>query len=382
MDKELTRRDVLRGMGRLLTIVGLTAACTPSSPPESLNPQSDHLEPWQESWQQTIGSAKKEGQLLVSYTLSRGSPRPAFDEFERAFPGISVDYQEFTTASLLVPKIIQEQKAGIYSWDLCFLTGARLVPQLRDGGALDPLKPVIFHPEALSENSWYEGFEGGFLDKEKELAFATALNVEGQTWINTDQVKDGELKTVEDLLDSKWRGKIAISSKDSGFTISPAASLRLQYGDGYLKRLFVDQQPTPFRDNYQIADGLVRGKFALGLGVVTDDLEKMQAAGVGFNVKPTHLSALEYLNKGSIITLLRHAPHPHTAKLFINWFLTREGQTAFVKSTRINSRRADVPAGNSDTVYNPNIKLAITLGPEENNDYFLKTQALLYDLIQ
>lgn len=43
------------------------------------------------------------------------------------------------------------------------------------------------------------------------------------------------------------------------------------------------------------------------------------------------------------IYLYNRAPHPNAAKLFINWALTREGQTAFTQQTQIPSRRTDVP---------------------------------------
>ena len=48
------------------------------------------------------------------------------------------------------------------------------------------------------------------------------------------------------------------------------------------------------------------------------------------------------------LALMNRAPHPNAAKVFVNWLLSREGQSAFqrVISTpgeRKNSRRIDVP---------------------------------------
>ena len=40
---------------------------------------------------------------------------------------------------------------------------------------------------------------------------------------------------------------------------------------------------------------------------------------------------------------MRHAPHPNAAKLFVNWFLSREGQMAWQERTRQNSLRMDIP---------------------------------------
>ena len=48
------------------------------------------------------------------------------------------------------------------------------------------------------------------------------------------------------------------------------------------------------------------------------------------------------------LALLNRAPHPNAAKVFINWLLSREGQTLFQKVISVpgdarNSRRIDVP---------------------------------------
>jgi ABC-type Fe3+ transport system substrate-binding protein len=50
-----------------------------------------------------------------------------------------------------------------------------------------------------------------------------------------------------------------------------------------------------------------------------------------------------------VISLIAPAPHPHAAQIFLNWFLSREGQTLYqehsVKSGQrnANSRRTDIP---------------------------------------
>jgi ABC-type Fe3+ transport system substrate-binding protein len=46
--------------------------------------------------------------------------------------------------------------------------------------------------------------------------------------------------------------------------------------------------------------------------------------------------------------LMNQAPHPNAAKLFINWLLSREGQTTFQKTMNtpnpvIESMRVDIP---------------------------------------
>jgi hypothetical protein len=52
---------------------------------------------------------------------------------------------------------------------------------------------------------------------------------------------------------------------------------------------------------------------------------------------------------GGSISLLKGSPHPHAARVFINWFLPRKGQMAMQSSNDLygelppNSRRMDIP---------------------------------------
>lgn len=52
---------------------------------------------------------------------------------------------------------------------------------------------------------------------------------------------------------------------------------------------------------------------------------------------------------GGSISLIKGAPHPNAAKVFINWFLSRKGQIALQKHKDLygnippNSRRIDIP---------------------------------------
>jgi ABC-type Fe3+ transport system substrate-binding protein len=51
---------------------------------------------------------------------------------------------------------------------------------------------------------------------------------------------------------------------------------------------------------------------------------------------------------GCCISVFAAAPHPNAAKLFVNWFLTREGQTVMhetIPNLAVSSLREDVPQG-------------------------------------
>ena len=45
----------------------------------------------------------------------------------------------------------------------------------------------------------------------------------------------------------------------------------------------------------------------------------------------------------SSIVVIRNAPHPNATKLFLDYFLSRDGQTAWSKASGFPSLRQDVP---------------------------------------
>ncbi len=53
--------------------------------------------------------------------------------------------------------------------------------------------------------------------------------------------------------------------------------------------------------------------------------------------------------------LINKAPHPNAAKVFVNWFLSSEGQKVFVQVTDLISARADVEAG--DPFFRPKLNV-------------------------
>lgn len=48
------------------------------------------------------------------------------------------------------------------------------------------------------------------------------------------------------------------------------------------------------------------------------------------------------------ISLINRAAHPNAAKLFINWFLSKEGQTLYSRAYNSHSARVDVPTEGID----------------------------------
>jgi ABC-type Fe3+ transport system substrate-binding protein len=70
---------------------------------------------------------------------------------------------------------------------------------------------------------------------------------------------------------------------------------------------------------------------------------KAKKQGLPVDLLPHPLKEGEVMGGGSCcMAVMSKAPHPNAAKLFVNWVLSREGQTAWQKYAEVNSLRTDI----------------------------------------
>jgi len=369
----ISRRGFVR-VGGLTGAAALAAACAPAATPAvTSNPSGGTggaapAAAWQVEWDKTVEAAKKEGRLDLGWILGgAGGYQECVNAFAKAYPDIKPELNVMASGSLLVPKVQKEHEAQVYSFDLIF-TQVNFAETLVDSGALQPMKPVIFRPDALEDGKWRDGFAAGWVDKERSYGYGFSAQTSQIWWINTAMVGEGEIRSAEDLLNPKWRGKIMLTDARSGYTYSTALAMRLNKGDAFLKQLFVDQKPVFSRDNRLITEAMVKGQYAIATGVPLQILEEFTKQGLGKNLKQISIQDADTMGYGHQGWMLKGAPHPNAAKVFINWLLTKDGQTAYTKSALENSRRSDVEPGNPATALKAGVKYVWLSGNREMNE--------------
>ncbi len=371
----VTRRELLRH-GGLAGAATLAAACAPAAAPAGTSggaPSSTARQGWEQQWDDMVAAAKKEGKVSV-FTSIGESYRRALDGFQAAFPGIEVEHTPLQLANF-VPKILQEREAGVYNFDAMATTfGAQGAKFLANKGA-DPVLPAFIRPEFKEDGTWNDGsFAIGWLDNAKQYAYAATNERSRALNIDLGQVKDDEIKTFQDLLNPKWKGKIL--SQDprligSGYTSLTA--VRLALGDDIIRKFWRDQEIVLGREGRQMTEAMVRGRYAIGIGAVDPQIFRdFQAEGLGKNIKYIEIPNFEYITNRAVLYIVNKAPHPNAAKLFVNWMMTKEGQQVWTKATAQNSRRKDVPPEDSELLPTPGYKYYIS--NESALDELLKTQ--------
>jgi iron(III) transport system substrate-binding protein len=323
-----------------------------------------------------LAAAKKEGKVALTTQTGVGYRR-WIEVFEKSFPDIEVQQKQVNIFTF-VPQVVGERKAGIYEHDIMITAGPVSFGQLVPEGVMAPVRPLIFRPDVIGDQYWRNGYEFGWLDNQKQLAYAFMERVLMPA-INTDLVKPGEIKTVQDLLDPKWKGKILWEDVRQGSTFGMMNATRLRLGDETVKKLIVDQEPAFSRDKRQLVEAAVRGRYAVIGGVTKPELQAFLDQGLGKNVKFVDIPDLAYVTHADSLWYVNRAPHPSAAKLFANWVLTKEGQDAYSKGTEQNSRRTDVAVYDQEEVPKPS-QHYVRIGPEDTVAEVTKTQKLLADL--
>src|SRR5579859_5072547 len=384
----MTSRRVALRLIALGGVAALAAACTSSAPPAAPTsppapaaaPTSPPAaKPTDADWKQVVDAATREGHLYVATYAGTGY-RKVMDAFEAAYPGIKVDQTPFQSSSRdFFPRYFQERQAGLFQWDVIIVPATEPLVQAVPQGAIDPIRPLIVRPDVLDDKSWTDGFEGGWLDTGKQYSYAITRSRSQSLWVDTNQVKDGEIKSYKDLLDPKWNGKIFagdLRTKGSGFW--PGTTLRLKTGsDDVIKQVWKDTNAVLSTDARQLTEQMVRGAYPIGLGAISlPILLDFLAQGQGKNLKPIPTPELDYVNSGDhVLQYANKAPNPNAAKVFVNWVLSNDGSTVYAAQAQDNSRRSDVAVVDPSLVPEKGVDY-ITIDAEPLIDEILKTQKI------
>ncbi|MSQ27859.1 MAG: extracellular solute-binding protein [Dehalococcoidia bacterium] len=340
-----SRRDFLLTAGA----AGLAASCSPAAAPSSPSTQPSAPapapnEPWRKEWDDLVAAAKREGALAL-VTFESSSYRAGAEAFEQAFPGIRVDLTAISPSNFNT-KLQGERQAGVYTYDISTnqfgVTGFRWVAD----GILSPVRPLLFRPDVLADASWRGGYDAGFLDKGKQFGFSSFWSKQRPIWINTDVVGPNEIRTVQDLLNPKWKGKMVAGDPRNLGGGKFVTVLRRATNDEFLGKLYKGQEMVLLRELRQLAESMFRGRYAIGIEAMNDSvIDEFFAQGLGKNLKPMEMEEINYiLSSSGVLFHFSRGPHPNAAKLFANWVLTKEGATIWSKASGLNSRRTDVPS--------------------------------------
>jgi iron(III) transport system substrate-binding protein len=327
---------------------------------------------WQAEWEKIVKAARAEREVAVGCEPAVDNQN-ALMEFSKAYPEIQLKLSPIGARDF-ANRVLAERRAERYLADV-FIGGSTSPTQvLVPAKALDPIRPALILPEVANESFWFKK-KFHFADRESQYVFLSAGAIINDIVVyNTKLVRPDELRSFWDL-NPKWKGKIV--AYDPRLPGGASNDMRFLYynpklGPKFVQKLFGEMEIAIAADRRQVMDWLATGKYALAFfasrevdrakrqGLPVDELTSLKAEG-------SDLSS----GAGSI-ALINRAPHPNAVRVFINWFLSRQGQTAWQKNTDRNSLRTDIPK-ESLTGWREQV-------PQDDGDYIFTNLAEYDDL--
>jgi len=298
---------------------------------------------WQADWDKTVKAAEEERELVIYMTQAF---EPVFHEtFQKKFPKIKVTLVTGRGPELS-QRVMSERRAGKYITDLYISGNITPLTVFHRAKILEPIKPLLLLPEVVDLSSWYEG-KHHYDDPENRYIFVfEGTPRSGEITYNTTLVNPSEIKSYWDLLNPKWKGKIVSVDPLVAGPISAAQIFFYKHpdlGPEYLRRLYAETDMVIVRSNEQLLDWLSAGKYAFGIGARQVDTAMTQGLPLNQFLPGSLKEGSSVTAYNGTLSFFNRAPHPNAARVFINWFLSRQGQMAWQKYVDRNSLRTDIP---------------------------------------
>jgi iron(III) transport system substrate-binding protein len=259
-----------------------------------------------------IEGAKQEGQFTLydSHTWFRTIAR----EFEKKYPFVKVSEWR-SDGRNLIKRALEEIRAGQYIADLIATTSEQMAVMKREGVFQEyTLADARHYPDEVKAKGKTGFHYIGHYETYNSLGFNTSL-------ISSAEAP----KTMSDLLNPKWKGKMSIVSTTTG-TRWIGNTLNVM-GREFLEKIADQEVKVQNMSGAALAGLVVSGEVPLSPTIFDANIHTAKQKGAPVEWRPLEpvVTTVGY----SGLTL--KAPHPHAALLFLDYLHSKEGQQLMMK---------------------------------------------------
>ena len=266
-----------------------------------------------------VARAKTEGELVLYTAWGLDTVQELQKAFGRKYPFIKLDVLR-TGSERLLTITIAEHKKNLFRADV--LSGSHLA--MINHKKLGHLQKYISgeQPAFPKEYKDPDGYWTAFYMDTRVLAYSTRM-----------LARENAPKSYDDLLLPKWKGKMAMDDADYILYGSLLEMMGRERGLSFAKKLA--QQDLIIRGGHPLLTQLlIAGEFPIYLDGFGSNIEKFKAQGA-----PIDWVALEpVIVSLNPVGIAANAPHPASAKLMIDFLLSKEGQEVGRSVAKIPSR--------------------------------------------
>lgn len=266
-----------------------------------------------------VEGAKKEGKFLFYSGSNVTEGDMILKKFKAKYPFIETQLFR-ATGDKLMTRILAEHQAKRNIWDVAKVGG---------------IKSLLLKQKGLFAkyiSTQWKFISNDFKDPE---GYWTSIYVYPLvTGYNTKLVypKDAP-KTWVDLLSPKWKGKIGMPTDSYEWFVYMLQIMGEKKGLEYMKKL--SEQNIQIRPGTTLNSQLLAaGEMSIGLRLYPHRIEEMKQAG----------APIEWLGFEPVIPFIHplavsaYAPHPNTARLFVDFILSKEVQEVLASQYNISTR--------------------------------------------
>jgi iron(III) transport system substrate-binding protein len=266
-----------------------------------------------------VAAAKTEKEVLWYTTTSAGDNQAIVAGFSKKYPFVRVQVLR-STGEKLRQRVLAETSAGQFFSDVLSVSSMEM-GLMKSRNLLQPYDP----PEA-------ENYPAGAKDRDKQFTAIYARNF--VLGYNTAMVAEKDRpKDWPDLLDPKWKGKIAMDEEEFEWY----GTLVDYWGREKAVKFFrglAGQQPQLRRGHSLLAQLLAAGEFPAAI-VFPFEIEQLKQKGARVDWSATSDPIVTSIN---VVALSTKAPHANAGKLLMNYILSEEGQTIIKNVSRVPLR--------------------------------------------
>ncbi len=266
-----------------------------------------------------LEAAKKEGKVMIYTSLNADEFDVVLKDFSAKYPDIKVEFYRGDSESV-TQKALTEFRAKTYIPDILETNDVNITQLISEG-----VIGTYVSAEAASYPKGAKDPDGSYV--------AARLNLIVITY-NTQLVKKEDApKSWNDLLDPKWTGKIAVEADDWPLIAYTAKA----WGDAKAQDFWTKlakQNVRVVKGHTELANFLVAGEFAISPTVYAHRVLSLQEKKAPIEMVKTD-TAFAFPH---VTSIAKNVQHPNAAKVFVDWYLSVDGQNALVKAGRIPVR--------------------------------------------
>lgn len=285
---------------------------------------------WAASEVELMEGVKKEGKVVWYTSIPSDANVALVRAFEKKYAFSKVDVYRTNNPGLL-NRVENEARAGKHLWDVISTAGFQTYTLKKRNFLAKYISPeATAVPEKFKDPNGY---------------WTTIYQLPLVFAYNTNLVSSKDIpQSYGDLLDPKWKGKMALDAKDVEWFANILKIRGEKEGQEYMRKLAT--QDLRLVEGHSLQTQLMAaGEFASAVNVYIHVIEKIKEQGAPVDWVPFD-PVVTYVHAGS---LSANSLHPHGAKLLLDFLLSKEGQGVLASFSSVVIR-SDVPLRSSRPV--------------------------------